>query len=415
MTAGVLDLAEDPGAGRSYASGAATPELFALAEAIRELSAPPTPESVEELLWLTSRLDARVSETLRAFDATETWRDDGSLSFTAWVAAHGRRSQPAAHREVVTARRLAPLPVTRAAWAQGALSNAQVSAVVVNLSSKTAPLFADFEQDLVPELSELSVSETAAVMRSWRLHAEALSDDPEPPERPSELYVSQTIDGRRELAGHLSPDDAAVLEAAMGFADPGPVGADGAISAASVRRAGALVEICRFFLANNEVADGSVRNRPQVSVVVGYGELLAGLPGRLLDGTALRSSSIEGLSCDSELHRILMSGRSTVLDYGSATRTISNAIWASLVTRDQHCRHPGCDRPPSWCEAHHVVHFSKGGPTKLSNLVLACTRHHHLWHNDGWELSLGGDGALTLVAPNGSVLTSRPPPAQLFL
>ncbi|HUC14479.1 MAG TPA: HNH endonuclease signature motif containing protein [Acidimicrobiales bacterium] len=41
--------------------------------------------------------------------------------------------------------------------------------------------------------------------------------------------------------------------------------------------------------------------------------------------------------------------------------------------RDRHCRHPGCDLPPPWCDAHHVVHFSKGGPTRLDNLVLGCT------------------------------------------
>ena len=143
-------------------------------------------------------------------------------------------------------------------------------------------------------------------------------------------------------------------------------------------------------------------------MVVGLKELVSGGPGQLVNGAPAPARTTEWLSCDSEIHRIVMSGRSTVLDYGSAVRTISQALWAALVVRDRHCRHPGCDRPPSWCDAHHVVHFSKGGPTRSDNLVLACTRHHHLWHDQGWQLSLSPDGTLNLVSPNGLVLTSSP-------
>jgi hypothetical protein len=148
-------------------------------------------------------------------------------------------------------------------------------------------------------------------------------------------------------------------------------------------------------------------------VVVELKELASGGPGELVNGTPLPAKAVEWLSCDSELHRIVMSGRSTVLDYGSASRTISQALWAALVVRDRHCRHPGCERPPSWCEAHHVVHFSKGGPTRLDNLVLGCTRHHHIWHDQGWQLELAADGTLTLVSPHGLVLTSSPAAREL--
>jgi hypothetical protein len=40
--------------------------------------------------------------------------------------------------------------------------------------------------------------------------------------------------------------------------------------------------------------------------------------------------------------------------------------------------------------------------------VLGCTRHHHQWHDQGWQLTLARDGTLTLVSPNGLVLTSSP-------
>jgi len=49
-----------------------------------------------------------------------------------------------------------------------------------------------------------------------------------------------------------------------------------------------------------------------------------------------------------------------------------------VIVRDRSCRFPGCDRPHTWCDAHHVVHWADGGPTAASNLLLLCRRHHRL-------------------------------------
>ena len=84
-----------------------------------------------------------------------------------------------------------------------------------------------------------------------------------------------------------------------------------------------------------------------------------------------------------------------------ATRAVGANLWAALVLRDRHCRHPGCDRSPAWCEAHHVVPVLDGGSTCLSNLVLKCSRHHHLGHRPGWAEKLKPDGTLELTDPSG--------------
>jgi Domain of unknown function (DUF222) len=252
-----------------------------------------------------------------------------------------------------------------------------------------------------------------AVMRSWALRAEADEDRPQPGERASELYMSRTLDGRREVSGHLGAEDAAVVEAAIAAAEGGPQpDNEGPGLSGGQRRAAALVELCRWFLGHHDQAPTGSRQRPQVSVILSAEDLAQDLPGRLADGTPVPASAVSRLACDSVLHRIVMAG-SAILDYGSGVRAISSALWAALVVRDGHCRHPGCDRPPSWCEAHHIQHFSKGGPTCLSNLVVACTRHHHLWHDQGWRLELSADATLTVISPWGVVLTSRPPPAHM--
>ena len=51
-----------------------------------------------------------------------------------------------------------------------------------------------------------------------------------------------------------------------------------------------------------------------------------------------------------------------------------------------------------------------GGETNLANLVLACPRHHHLWHSGDWELKLLADAELHITGPDGRTWVTRPPP-----
>ena len=48
---------------------------------------------------------------------------------------------------------------------------------------------------------------------------------------------------------------------------------------------------------------------------------------------------------------------------------------------------PTCERPPTWCEAHHVEHWYRdNGKTVMSNGYLLCKSHHLQLHNDHWEI-----------------------------
>ena len=160
--------------------------------------------------------------------------------------------------------------------------------------------------------------------------------------------------------------------------------ADGEFRTWGQRQADALVDVCRWFLDHQDAQTGR-RNRPHLNVVLDLDEIAKGLPGQLVDGGLLPALTVERLLCDCTIHRTVVKGRSQVIDYGLGTRTISKGLWNLLVLRDGHCRHPGCDRKPAWCEAHHVIPWQKGGETKLANLVLKCSRHHHIGHLPGWS------------------------------
>ena len=43
-------------------------------------------------------------------------------------------------------------------------------------------------------------------------------------------------------------------------------------------------------------------------------------------------------------------------------------------------------------DAHHVRHWAEGGATELDNLILLCTHHHRLVHEDGYEVHKDGRG-----------------------
>jgi len=83
----------------------------------------------------------------------------------------------------------------------------------------------------------------------------------------------------------------------------------------------------------------------------------------------------------------------------------------AVIVRDRHCRFPGCDRPQSWCDAHHVVHWTNGGSTALHNLVLLCRRHHRLIHHRKFGVEIA-DGQPRFYRSDGTVLTAsnRAPP-----
>src|SRR5438128_2095978 len=75
-----------------------------------------------------------------------------------------------------------------------------------------------------------------------------------------------------------------------------------------------------------------------------------------------------------------------------ASRTLPASIRRALEARDRHCVFPGCTRPLTWCDGHHLVWWTRGGATALPNLALLCRPHHRMVHEEGWILQRTKDG-----------------------
>jgi hypothetical protein len=198
------------------------------------------------------------------------------------------------------------------------------------------------------------------------------------------------IAGRGDLSGDLDAESAEIVATALDAeieALAPPRGEPRDRRPIPQRRADALISICKLYLAARTDGPGPRRGRTHVGVIADIGAL-TGITDELL--TLLRieaahvgqlsQATLERLTCDCKISRILMDGPSQVLDVGRATRTVNTAQWNALVARDQHCTHPGCTRPPAYCDAHHIIHWTRGGPTDLANLRLLCWEHHRKQH-----------------------------------
>jgi len=92
--------------------------------------------------------------------------------------------------------------------------------------------------------------------------------------------------------------------------------------------------------------------------------------------------------------------RGVPIDVGRSARTATDGQWAALKAIYSSCGWKDCDRPVSWCQAHHIREWDPGGLTDLENLVPLCNRHHHAVHEGKWSIRLLPDRTLRTRRPD---------------
>jgi hypothetical protein len=93
-------------------------------------------------------------------------------------------------------------------------------------------------------------------------------------------------------------------------------------------------------------------------------------------------------SCDGEITRVVLGAGSRPLDVGRSQRVVPGYLRTVLNIRDGGCIIPGCDRPPGWCQAHHITHWADSGETSAENLALLCQKHHTELHLGRWTITV---------------------------
>jgi Domain of unknown function (DUF222) len=218
------------------------------------------------------------------------------------------------------------------------------------------------------------------------------------------LHCSATFHGTVIVDGELDPDGGATLIAALESLDkPDSMHASEPPRSMAQRRADALVQLAQQSLAHQDTGN----RRSRTTDVIVDADTFAGKPRADLLAARCELSGVgpvprsvvDRLSCDAAIGRVVRRGPSLVLDLGRRTPLVSPAQLRALAHRDGGCGFPGCDCPPQWCDAHHIVHWSRGCRTDLVNLVLLCRRHHVACHEGGWQLTRDAAGAIRAIPP----------------
>jgi len=221
--------------------------------------------------------------------------------------------------------------------------------------------------------------------------------DPDQPEgKPNSLRLIPRHEGGGLIRGELDAAGFATVATAIdALSTPQPevrLGLD-------ERQADALIDLCRFSLDHADLPDTG-GERPHLNVTVPLAELESRARAALLDhGGILTPAQLRMLACDACVVPAVLGGVGQPLDLGRARRNPTAAVRRAVVIRDRCCAFPGCNRPPAWCDIHHVREWAKEhGETNPNNLTLLCRAHHRLCHQSGWQAQIR-DGTPEFIPP----------------
>ncbi|MEX2508445.1 MAG: DUF222 domain-containing protein [Homoserinimonas sp.] len=152
--------------------------------------------------------------------------------------------------------------------------------------------------------------------------------------------------------------------------------------------------------------------RPAVRVLV-TGTALATRTGHgRIEGQSgpVSIDTVERIVCETGTIPVAFDDSGQCIDLGREQRLYSTRQRIGLAARDGGCRWPDCDRPPSWCEAHHINQWARDhGNTDLADGILLCRHHHMLLHNNHWRITRTS-GSYQLVPPTSADPTRTPRP-----
>jgi hypothetical protein len=345
---------------------------------------------------------------------------DGASSTAAWLADRYRISGREAARQVRLARAL-DASATAEALAAGAVNVEQARAIAEAVAALPAEHRATGEEHLLGEAEMFGPRELGRLgQRLFEVVApdeadKRALDELERAERRAfqdrGLWLTDLPGTSKvRVTGWLDQEGAATVRAALDplcaprtmrraagrINDTDPTD----VRSAGQRRVDALVEVCRLASACGQLPDNG-GDRPQVVVTIDYGKLRDQVGAATFDdGSHLSPAAARRIACDAGIIPAVLGGASQPLDLGRQTRLVTGPLRRALVLRDNGCAFPGCDRPPRWTDAHHIVHWGNDGPTDLPNLVLLCGYHHRLIHHSEWRVRINPkDGLPDFIPP----------------
>jgi len=348
-------------------------------------------------------LEAVFANGVRRFDKSGEYAADGALSLIAWLKWKCKLSGAAAAERVEIARQLDKLPKTEAAFASGDLGYEHVALMARAAQHVGAAAVRQAESTLLQAAQTHDPGQFVSVAKNFehRIDGEGALSEANRAHARRYLHLGEPQDGMVRIDGLLDAEGGAMVRSALqAYMKP----SKNDTRSHGQRQHDALIELCRQRAGDKRDGAGP---RPQL-IVRASTDTLAGIrgapAGELEGGGTVPAATVQRIACDTAIARITGQGE-LEHELNHATRTVPPSTRRALEARDQHCVFPGCDRPLSWCDGHHLVWWIKGGPTTLPNLALLCRRHHRMVHEEGWALERKG-GRFKATPPTRRVMPS---------
>ncbi|MEM6109422.1 HNH endonuclease signature motif containing protein [Mycobacterium sp. 050272] len=225
----------------------------------------------------------------------------------------------------------------------------------------------------------------------------------------------QGADGMSALAGWLTPEARATLEAVLAkLAAPGMCNptddspcVDGTPSQDAIdhdprstaqRNHDGLNAALRAVLASGEL--GQHNGLPATIIVSTTLAELEAAAGRGTTGGGTRLPISDVIRLARHAHHYL-----TVFDKGKPVALYHSKRLASpgqrivLYAKDRGCSAPGCTTPGYYCEVHHITDYAQCHDTDIDDLTLACGTHHRLLQPRGWTTRKRANGDTEWIPP----------------
>ena len=327
-------------------------------------------------------MDALRARVIAAAERCDAAHREGYLSTTAWLMALSGDPAAVCRSQVAVAEALQQMPETKAAFQAGEVSESRVR-VLAQAQALCPEQFARDEAQLVAQVASASSQEVPKVLAQWKQDTDPVSAEAEAESRyrMRALHLSKDWSGMLRLSGLLDPGSGLILRSAIrALADPANLDPQDTRTPAQCQ-ADALVDICRQHLQGSN----GKRRPPQVLVTIPWNMLQEGRGIVDTEAGPIGANTARRLCCDATVSRVLLDPESVPIELGRATRVIPDRLRRLLELRDQGCTWPGCGRPASWCDAHHLTHWANGGNTDPANLRLLCSHHHTLAHEGEWH------------------------------
>jgi hypothetical protein len=147
------------------------------------------------------------------------------------------------------------------------------------------------------------------------------------------------------------------------------------------RRADALIELVRRAVSSPDGVPRQAKASLMVTITLDQLQQRCRGAGLTLGGEPLPIETVRRMACDAQVVPAVLGTKGEILEQGRAERLFNRAQIRHLWLRDRHCTFPGCTKPASWCDAHHLLHWADGGPTDTDHGALLCQRHHTVVHS----------------------------------